>query len=78
MKQRKKESLKGEPPDLDARARAAFAATAEDIDEPEERAMTQEEGVSEEGLRTYLEDVMNEVKKEERTSTKTRNVKNQV
>ncbi len=59
--------------DLDARARATFAATAEDIGE--EGNGTYQEGISDEGWKSYLEDVIDEVKKE-KTSTKARNTEN--
>ena len=65
-----KKSSKGDSLDLDSRARATFAATAEDIDE--EGNETYQEGMSDEGLKSYLEEVMNEVKKE-KTSTKAKN-----
>ena len=65
-----KKSSKGDSLDLDARARATFAATAEDIDEKGNE--TYQEGMSDEGLKSYLEEVMNEVKKE-KTSTKAKN-----
>jgi hypothetical protein len=74
MKQHEeKKSSEDDSLDLDARARATFAATAEDIGE--EGNETYQEGISEEGWKSYLEDVIDEVKKE-KTSTKARNTEN--
>jgi hypothetical protein len=74
MKRHKeKKSSKDDSLDLDARARVTFAATAEDIDH--EGNETYQEGISDQGWKSYLEDVMDEVKKE-KTSTKAMNTEN--
>jgi hypothetical protein len=70
-----KKSSNGDSIDLDARARVIFAATAEDIEE--ESNWTHQEGLSDEELRSYLEDITNEVKNEE-TSRKVKNTRNQI
>jgi hypothetical protein len=45
---------------LDARARVTFVATAEDTEESEDSSRND---LSNEGLKEYLDEVMNEVKK---------------
>lgn len=74
MKQHKeKKSSKDDSLDLDARARVTFAATAEDMDQKGNE--TYQEGISDQGWKSYLEDVMDEVKKE-KTSTNAKNTEN--
>jgi flagellar hook-basal body complex protein FliE len=55
--------------DLETRARVTFAATAEDIDE-EGSSGTHQESMNDQELKSYLEEIMNQVnKKQEKTST---------
>ncbi|HEU4448128.1 MAG TPA: hypothetical protein VFR94_25890 [Nitrososphaeraceae archaeon] len=75
--QDEKKYSKDDSIDLDARARVTFAATAEeDIDDADKG--THQENISDDDLKSYLEVIMNEVKKKDKTSTKVKNTKNQV
>lgn len=59
--------------DLDARARITFAATAEDIDDGGKG--THQEKINDDELKSYLDAIMNEVEKKQKTSTKVKSTK---
>ncbi len=64
--------------DLDTRARVTFAATAEDIDDEEGNSGTRQESVNDQELKSYLEEVMSQVRKkkeEKETSMKVKGKK---
>jgi hypothetical protein len=56
----KRKSPKDDSLDLDSRARITFVATAEDTEESEDSSRN---NLSNEGLKKYLAEVMNEIKK---------------
>lgn len=75
-----KKFSKGDSLDLETRARITFAATVEDIDE-EGISETHEESMNDHELKSYLEEITNQLnkKEEKKTSTKVKDTKkNQV
>lgn len=72
-----KKISKSDSLDLETRARVAFAATAEDVDEEGRR--THQESMNDQEVKSYLEEIMSQVgkkKKEKETSVKVKDTKN--
>lgn len=62
--QEKKKFSKGDSIDLDSRARVIFAATAEEI--YKEGSGTHQESMNDQELKSYLEEIMNQVNKKDK------------
>ena len=60
----KRKSPNDDSLDLEAKVRVTFAATADENEESEVGSRKEEENLSNEGLQKYLDEVLNEVRKD--------------